>query len=248
MRGTLTADLDGEPHEVSAGEALFIPINDAPPPPQRGRRRRVHRLPPRAPGAAARHRPRGHRVAMPREADAPSPASASSPWRRHAGRVLGDASRPGVRRRGKITFFDPAGFRSQIAAEVDFDPLAAGLERARGSPDGPLHPVRGRRGHGGDRRRARSTSRTSTAIGWGSAWARAVGGTMALEDGYVAVSDRGQEWLVDPDYAPPFLYQGLDPQQPGERDRPQVRRARSGGRRSRPAARPGSTRSATATS
>ena len=27
----------------------------------------------------------------------------------------------------KITFFDPEGFRSQIAAECDFDPLAAGL-------------------------------------------------------------------------------------------------------------------------
>ena len=26
-----------------------------------------------------------------------------------------------------ITFFDPSGFRSQIAAEVDFDPHAAGL-------------------------------------------------------------------------------------------------------------------------
>ena len=39
----------------------------------------------------------------------------------------------------------------------------------------------------------------------------AVGGTMALEDGYVAVSDRGQEWLVDADYSPPFLYQGLVP-------------------------------------
>ena len=34
---------------------------------------------------------------------------------------------------------------------------------------------------------------------------------MALEDGYVAVSDRGQEWLVDADYSPPFLYQGLIP-------------------------------------
>src|SRR5450759_2858693 len=28
---------------------------------------------------------------------------------------------------GKITFFDPSGFRSQIAAECDFDPRAAGM-------------------------------------------------------------------------------------------------------------------------
>src|SRR3954452_11734467 len=27
----------------------------------------------------------------------------------------------------QITFFDPAGFRSQIAAEADFDPIASGL-------------------------------------------------------------------------------------------------------------------------
>jgi minimal PKS ketosynthase (KS/KS alpha) len=34
---------------------------------------------------------------------------------------------------------------------------------------------------------------------------------MYLEDGYVAVSDRGKEWLVDPDAAMPFLYQALVP-------------------------------------
>ena len=28
----------------------------------------------------------------------------------------------------RITLFDPAPFRSQVAAEVDFDPIAAGLE------------------------------------------------------------------------------------------------------------------------
>ena len=39
----------------------------------------------------------------------------------------------------------------------------------------------------------------------------AVGGTMYLEDEYVAVSNRGKEWLVDPEYAAPFLYQALVP-------------------------------------
>ena len=39
----------------------------------------------------------------------------------------------------------------------------------------------------------------------------AVGGTMYLEDGYVAVSNKGQKWLVDEDYAAPFLYQALIP-------------------------------------
>jgi len=39
----------------------------------------------------------------------------------------------------------------------------------------------------------------------------AVGGTIMLEDGYVAVSNHGQDWLVDPEYAPPFAYLGLVP-------------------------------------
>ena len=34
---------------------------------------------------------------------------------------------------------------------------------------------------------------------------------MALEDGYVAVSNRGQEWLVDPGLRAAFLYQALVP-------------------------------------
>ena len=45
----------------------------------------------------------------------------------------------------------PVGFRSQIAAECDFDPLAAGLTDQEIAPHGPLRPVRGRR-----RRRRRS--------------------------------------------------------------------------------------------
>jgi minimal PKS ketosynthase (KS/KS alpha) len=39
----------------------------------------------------------------------------------------------------------------------------------------------------------------------------AVGGTMYLEEDYVAVSNRGKEWLVDPEYASSFLYHALIP-------------------------------------
>src|SRR5581483_2745763 len=39
----------------------------------------------------------------------------------------------------------------------------------------------------------------------------AVGGTMYLEDDYVAVSNRGSKWEVDPEYARPFLYSALIP-------------------------------------
>ena len=52
----------------------------------------------------------------------------------------------------------------------------------------------------------------------------AVGGTMVLEDGYVAVTNKGQEWLVDPDYALPFLYPGLVPSSLASEIARQVRR------------------------
>jgi minimal PKS ketosynthase (KS/KS alpha) len=110
----------------------------------------------------------------------------------------------------KISFFDPSGFRSQIAAEVDFDPHGAGLTE---------HEVRRMDRYiqfaaaagmeavtdSGLDLEATDTDRMGVSLG------SAVGGTMVLEDGYVAVSNRGQEWLVDPEYSIPFLYQGLIP-------------------------------------
>jgi len=111
----------------------------------------------------------------------------------------------------KITFFDPSGFRSQIAAEADFDPTRAGLSE---------HEQRRQ-----DRYVQFATAAAIEATDdsgldletidhdrMGVALGSAVGGTMALEDGYVAVSNHGQDWLVDPAYAPPFAYnRGLVP-------------------------------------
>jgi minimal PKS ketosynthase (KS/KS alpha) len=110
----------------------------------------------------------------------------------------------------RITFFDASGFRSQIAAECDFDPLAAGLSEhetrrmdryIQFAVAAAIEAVADSALELG----AIDLDRTGVSLG------SAVGGTMALEDGYVAVSNRGQEWLVDPDYAPPFLYQALVP-------------------------------------
>ena len=110
----------------------------------------------------------------------------------------------------RITFFDPSGFRSQIAAEADFDPHEAGLtehEVRRMDRYIQFAAAAGTEAIADSALDLEDVDRERMAVTLGSA----VGGTMALEDGYVAVSNRGQDWLVDPDYAPPFLYQGLVP-------------------------------------
>jgi len=111
----------------------------------------------------------------------------------------------------KITFFDPSGFRSQIAAEADFDPTAAGLDeheqrrQDRYVQFATAAAIEATDDSGLDLE-AIDHDRMGVALG------SAVGGTMALEDGYVAVSNHGKDWLVDPDYSAPFLYnKGLIP-------------------------------------
>ena len=110
----------------------------------------------------------------------------------------------------KITMFDPSGFRSQIAAEVDFDPIAAGLsehETRRQDRYIQFATSAGLQAWEDSALDADAVDHDRMGVTLGSA----VGGTMVLEDGYVAVSNRGKDWLVDPQYAPPFLYEGLIP-------------------------------------
>jgi minimal PKS ketosynthase (KS/KS alpha) len=114
---------------------------------------------------------------------------------------------PAIRR---VTAFDPSRFRSQIAAEADFDSRAAGLtaRQERRSDryvqfalaaaeeamlDSGLTPG--------------SYDRDRTGVSLGSA----VGGTIRLEDEYVVASDGGAKWDVDPTHSMPFLYQALVP-------------------------------------
>ena len=117
------------------------------------------------------------------------------------------SGRTGTRR---ITAFDPSGFRSQIAAQADFDPVAAGLdEHEQRRQDRYIQfataaALEAAEDSGLD---MEAIDRDRLGVTLGSA----VGGTIALEDGYVAVSNHGKEWLVDPDYAPAFAYQGLIP-------------------------------------
>jgi len=110
----------------------------------------------------------------------------------------------------KITFFDSSGFRSQIAAESDFDPHAAGLtdqEITRMDRYIQFAAAAGMEAVADAALDLEAVDRNRMAVALGSA----VGGTMYLEDDYVAVSNRGQLWEVDPDYARPFLYSALIP-------------------------------------
>jgi minimal PKS ketosynthase (KS/KS alpha) len=110
----------------------------------------------------------------------------------------------------RITFFDPSGFRSQIAAECDFDPHAAGLgddevERMDRYVQFAVAAALEAMADCGLTDADVDPGRTGVTLG------SAVGGTTMLEVGYVATSDAGREWLVDPDAAPAPAYLALVP-------------------------------------
>jgi minimal PKS ketosynthase (KS/KS alpha) len=115
----------------------------------------------------------------------------------------------------RISLFDPAQFRSQIAAEVDFDPLAAGLtpqeifrndrfiQFALVAADEAMADAGLDATDGADD--ALDHERLAVCLG------SAVGATIRLENEYVSLSDGGRHWLVDPEYATRFLYHALIP-------------------------------------
>nr|AFY23044.1 TamM [uncultured bacterium] len=110
----------------------------------------------------------------------------------------------------RITLFDPAAFRSQVAAEVDFDPAAHGLtaQQVRRMDRAAQFAVVAAREAVRDSGRDLDVlppHRTGVAIG------SAVGATTSLEREYRVVSDDGRLWLVDHEYAVPHLYEYLVP-------------------------------------
>jgi minimal PKS ketosynthase (KS/KS alpha) len=111
---------------------------------------------------------------------------------------------------GKITLFNPAGFRSQIAAECDFDPLRAGLapeEVKRMDRMVQFAVVAASEAMKDSGLDLDAVDHNRIGVTMGSA----VGSTMALEQGYVCVSNSGKEWLVDARRASPYLYDALIP-------------------------------------
>lgn len=105
----------------------------------------------------------------------------------------------------RISFFDPSPFRSQIAAEVDFDAELAGLspqEIRRMDRAAQFAVVTAREAvtDSGLQFASLDPHRTGVTIG------SAVGATTGLDQEYRTVSDGGQLELVDHRYAVPHLY------------------------------------------
>ncbi|MFJ3922013.1 beta-ketoacyl-[acyl-carrier-protein] synthase family protein [Streptomyces sp. NPDC090022] len=109
-----------------------------------------------------------------------------------------------------ITLFDPTGFRSRIAAEVDFDPAEHGLtdeDTARADRYIQFALVAAREAvrQAGLRTDDEASWRTGVSMG------TAVGGTTRLEHDYVAVSRTGARWDVDPARAGAHLQRAFTP-------------------------------------
>ncbi|MGX5185490.1 beta-ketoacyl-[acyl-carrier-protein] synthase family protein [Streptomyces avermitilis] len=106
---------------------------------------------------------------------------------------------------GRISFFDPSPYRSQIAAECDFDPVLHGLtpreirRMDRATQFAVVGAGEAVRDSGLDFQDP-DPARIGVTIG------SAVGATMGLEEEYAVLSDSGRKWLVDAEYRVPHLY------------------------------------------
>lgn len=110
----------------------------------------------------------------------------------------------------RISLFDAEGFRSRIAAEVDFEPVAEGLtaeeiERTDRCSQFALVCAREAVQDSAIDLATLDAGRIGVSIG------SAVGNTITLEQEYVVVSDSGSRWVVDPEKASPHLYRALIP-------------------------------------
>jgi len=104
-----------------------------------------------------------------------------------------------------ISLFDASGFRSRIAAEVDFAPKAAGLSaqqirRMDRAAQFAVVCAREALQDSGVELGRLDPGRVGVSVG------SAVGCTMSLEEEYTVLADEGRRWLVDHSYGVPHLY------------------------------------------
>lgn len=109
-----------------------------------------------------------------------------------------------------ITLFDASGFRSRIAAEVDFDPDREGLEPERAArmdryAQFAAVATREAMADAGLDPGAENPWRVGVSMG------TAVGGTSRLETDYVTTSAGGRDWKVDSQAVSPYLHLALTP-------------------------------------
>lgn len=110
----------------------------------------------------------------------------------------------------RITHFDPSPFRSQVAAEVDFDPVRAGLTRQqvrrldRTAQFGLVACTEALES-GGLAYDDVNPVRVGVAVGC------AIGCTTSLEEEFAVASNEGRLWEIDQSYTSPHLYDYVTP-------------------------------------
>jgi len=109
-----------------------------------------------------------------------------------------------------ISLFDASGFRSQVAAECDFNPATEGfspqeIRRMDRVTQLAVAATREAIKDSGIEPEEINLLRTGVSVG------SAIGSTMSLDEEYQVLSNGGQKWLVDHEYATPHLYSFLVP-------------------------------------